>query len=92
MKITVDNQEFEESLEIYPVSEGIYYKHKWYTPIYLFKKGDWVIFYSETLNKFIIDKIKEITPRSYYILEGGLEPFKKNMQISYNNSNNKSFI
>lgn len=41
-KITINNQEFEETSEIYPISDGLWYQNKWYKPIEKFKVGDWV--------------------------------------------------
>ena len=41
-KITINNQDFVETNEIYPISDGLYYKNKWYKPVEQFKVGDWV--------------------------------------------------
>ena len=43
-KITINNQDFVETNEIYPISDGLYYKNKWYKPVKKYKIGDWVIF------------------------------------------------
>lgn len=75
-KITINNQEFEKTSEIHPIKDGLWYQNEWYKPILKFKVGDWVTFWSGTLNKQVVDKIKELTPHSYCKLENGLEPFK----------------
>ena len=55
-KITINNQEFEETTEIYPISDGLYYKNKWYKPLKKYKIGDWVI-YKLTETKDVVRKI-----------------------------------
>ena len=76
MKITIDNQEFEETTEIYPISDGLYYKNKWYKPVEKFKVGDWITFWSEIDKTFYTSKIREWSSHSYCKLNNGLEPFK----------------
>lgn len=56
MKIIIDEQEFIETNEIYPISDGLYYKNKWYKPIKRYKVGDWVI-YKLTETKDVVRKL-----------------------------------
>ena len=76
MKITIDNQEFEETTEVYPISDGLYYKNKWYKPVEKFKVGDWITFWSEIDKTFYTSKIRKWSSHSYCKLNNGLEPFK----------------
>ena len=55
-KITINNQEFEETTEIYPISDGLWYQNKWYKPLKKYKIGDWVIF-KLTETKDVVRKI-----------------------------------
>lgn len=78
MKIKINNQEFEETSETQPISNGVWYQNKWYKPVSTFKEGDWIMFYYYgAQNEIVIDRIKEWTTHSYCKLEGGLEPFKE---------------
>lgn len=56
MKITINNQDFIETNEIYPISDGLYYKNKWYKPVKKYKVGDWVI-YKLTETKDVVRKL-----------------------------------
>jgi len=72
-KITINNQEFEETTEIYPISDGLYYKNKWYKPVEKFKVGDWITFWSEIDKTFYTSKIRKWSSHSYCKLNNGLE-------------------
>ena len=76
-KITINNQEFEETNASIPMTDWTWYQNKWYKPVEKFKVGDWVTFWSEVNKRSFTSKIKEWTSHSYCILEGGLEPFKQ---------------
>lgn len=43
-KITINNQEFEETNASIPMTDWTWYQNKWYKPIEQFKVEDWVIF------------------------------------------------
>jgi len=75
-KITINNQEFEETTEIYPISDGLWYQNKWYKPVEKFKVGDWITFWSEIDKTFYTSKIRKWSSHSYCKLNNGLEPFK----------------
>lgn len=75
-KITINNQEFEETNASIPMTDWTWYQNKWYKPVEQFKVGDWITFYSEVDKTFYTSKIKEWTSHSYCKLNNGLEPFK----------------
>lgn len=53
-KITIDNIQFEETNEIYPIENGLWYQNKWYKPINKYKTGDWVIYSEKNLVRRIV--------------------------------------
>lgn len=42
-KITINNQEFEETNVSIPMTDWTWYKNKWYKPVEQFKVGDWIM-------------------------------------------------
>ena len=55
-KITINNQEFEETNASIPMTDWTWYQNKWYKPLKKYKIGDWVIF-KLTETKDVVRKI-----------------------------------
>lgn len=87
-KITINNQEFEETNASIPMTDWTWYQNKWYKPVEQFKVGDWVIFQmplKQIVRRIISDKEYDSAKNSQilydkykeWMTEGAAIEFKK---------------